>query len=850
MRSTIALEKITGSKCTGDDSLLQKHYFIGILFVSCTTLLYELVLTRVLSALIYYHFTYLAISAALFGSSLGSVTVIFIKEKIFKKFDCNMRLLIYAQSLSLFILFVIIAMGTSSSRETARFLALFNEPSFFVLQKSVSGATLTFGFVVEVILFYFIIAVPFYFSGIYITSVFSRLPGISNQLYSFDLAGAGLACLLLIPLLRKLGGINLLLFSSLLPLASLYAYEKNKKILSGPSVGIFFILSLLLLNTITPFAKIRYIRGYDEPKILYSQWNDLSHINVYSAEHLRERKWIWGLSNKFKGSLPEKLNIVINNAGYSSITRFKGDLDELDHLKYQLNFMPYMFFESPKSLVIGPGGGEDVLSALVGGSKDITAVELNPLIFDIVDNVFKDFAGGIYNRPEVKAHVAEGRGFIAETEEKFDNIDVSRVSTWLNFSPSYAPLNNNTLYTVEAFVEFLDHLKPGGVFTLSRFNHEREAHRFLTTAVEAYKLLGQDAAKRIVILNEQGLLLFIFATDPFSAERLSLIKEICQDKSFDMVYLPGMAGDSFYHQYLAATEKERRSIQKESKYTINPCFDDQPFLSYFLRPAELFTLDKLVTKTNADIQYQMAARPPSSNSMQKLSRLYADRAVNIVLVLFFVTGFIGLAFLAAPFVCKTVSVCDSAFTLPWAFLFFMLGLGFMLIEIPLINRFTLFLGHPVYSMILILSILLFFSALGSYLGRHVSTESIRTVLVSTGTLILLENNLIPRFFQMGAAWPFFAKVLATVVLLMPLGVFLGVPFPRLIRLFKEEQKNSLPWAFVINGGASVFGANLGFVLALNYGFTFTFNVAAIFYIIAAILAGPAINGSRRAVVAG
>jgi hypothetical protein len=789
----------------------------GLFALCMATLLYELALTRIFSVLMWYHFASMAISLALFGMGVAALTV-YLKPDWFPvertEAICARFALLFGLAVALF--FVLFVLFRLQPQFGFKILSFFHQPFYQPFQQGFYDRGLPLGLLPVLAILYLLTSLPFFFSGITITLVLSRWLGDINRLYFWDLAGAGVGCLLVIFLLKVLGGITTLLAIAGIGLiaALLFLPPNTPRRQRYLVVALLFGLSLAgAANLVYDYAEIRFVRGRFEPSLLWSKWNSFSRVAVYPTQS-QEMDQSWGLSRTYQGPVPEQLGMVVDDTGYTTMYRWEGE-KTLGFFRANVLALPYSLKTKPSALIIGPGGGKDVLTALAMEATPITAVELNNLIVEAVNDRFGTFTGELYRRPGIIVAVDEGRSFIRRSPERYDIIQASAVFGRMAPAAGAFTLSENTLYTLEGFRDYWQHLSDDGILTISRFIFEREMLRIVSLGVALLNAEGiSDPAAHIAVIKERGLANFMLKRSPFTVAELQSLRQRAADLEFEIVFLPDQPDhDNPFAKLINA--RGSAAFHAAFPYDITATTDDRPFFYYMFKTPDFLRLFTF---------------PEQSQ--------FEDRAVltlrNLLVV---VTGFVAL-FILGPLLLLKGAALRRQGSLRRIAYFACLGLGFMLIEIGLMRRFVLFLGPPIYALAIVLFSLLIFSGLGSLLADKVQRgEERRALLIALLALLLLSNlyifglgPLLAGLLTMSEFW----RCALTALLLAPLGLLMGMPMPLGLRLLHDDA-SLVPWSWGINNATSVLGAIVAVILAMNFGFTITLLCGEAIYALALLL---------------
>ena len=775
----------------------------GVGCIAGAILMVELALTRIFSVTMYYHFAFLAISIALFGLSASGVYV-YVGRHAFNRRSTSTLLTLHSL---LFAAVTVLALAA--------------------LVRIRVGLNYSPENLVKMIAIYTLAALPFFTGGAVISFAITRMKQQVNVVYGADLIGAALGCLLLLPLLNRFGAPGVVLLAAVLGGLAALLFTPAKglartAILAAFAVGIPGGLQLL---GSAPFD-VSNTKGHDADTVLFSKWNSFSRVAVYDRSH-----GDWSLSSTYKGPRPETRFMDIDSAASTPIVRFDGDLAKVEYLKYELTGLAYHLIEgrgmrgegrssltslpSPltgfTALVIGPGGGRDLLTALVFGAGRVDGVEVNPIIAnDVMLNHFRDFSGSIYQTPKVNVFVDDGRSFIRRSTDRYDVIQASLVDTWAATAAGAYTLTENTLYTREAFEDYYDHLTEGGMLTITRWVFD--GLRLVSLAQAACETRGCDAASQMAIVQQDRVATFLFKKTPFTPDDVARLRSISSELGFTVLYAPGQtAADNDYAKLILAPD--RQAFYDAYHHDVAATTDNRPFFFH-------------TTKIRDQFQTAFGRSMLFGNGLSALMTLMAISATFVAL------------FVVGPLVLSGSELRGSGWP-RWLGYFGMLGAGFMLIEVALLQRFVLLLGHPVYSLTVTLFSVLLGTGIGSLASRHISDARLRrtTQLVIVGIVgvAILGIVALPPIIRWAITASHSARIALTVILIAPAGVLMGMPLPAGIRLMTAHHSALVPWAWGMNGALSVIGATLAVFIAMNWGFSVTLMTGAAIYLTAAVL---------------
>jgi predicted membrane-bound spermidine synthase len=755
----------------------------AIFLVSFSLIAFEIALSRLLSVLLSYHYVFVVLSLALLGLGMGGMFVHFFRPQIkIQKRSFVLWGFLYSLAVPFSIL-LIIQVGS------------IDHPQINLL---ISG----------VLLF-----VPFFFAGGLLAEVYRRFSSMSGRIYGVDLIGAAVGSLGAILLLDLFGGIRthfiLGVLTSIAALLLVVGEMKKNKIWILSILG-SMVLSLMLGTNLfngkllaipvgeNPTKEIHEAFFTFKGKIIETKWSAFGRTDLVEYTHI-----------------PDHMDIYVDGTAGSPMYRFSGDINAPGSAVHRLKdefsgYFPFLHLqeeEKDHALIIGPGGGRDILLALMGGVREITAVEINKDQVELVRK-YSAFNGGIYTDfSNVKIIVDEGRNFLKRQSEKYDVIMLSLPVTNTSRSLEGYALTENFLFTVDSIHDYLDHLTAEGRLVVVGHN-DAEILRLLSISLASLHQYGINPVvvmKQIYLVGSEEYPLFVMRKTPFEPEEMlkayaSMVQLGYEQQS---CYFPYIGHEGSLNPALVALASGRIGLTefikmvRERGYDISPVSDNSPFFYKFER-----------------------GRPDS------------------VSLVFWFSILLSILMICIPFLFKkrNSELESLRYLIKPLLLFLLLGIGFMVIEISLIQKFGLFLGHPVLSLSVLLFSLLTGAGLGSLWSGRLAPDKIekglRWISLLIGSFVIIYIFLLPLFFDKLLGMNFSVRTLASVLVLTPLGFWMGFPFPLGIRLLKERNMEyHIPWMWGVNGVSSVFGSALTIVVAIGFGFTEALLLSACCYFI-------------------
>ena len=765
--------------------------YLGLFTVTLTTLMYEIALTRVFSVTMWYHFAFVAISVALFGMTLGALTV-HLFPKHFRDGDVKRHLWVYTLlfAVSLAICFII------------QLLIPFDPD-------------LSFGGVLSVVGTCLVISIPFVFSGIVVCLALTKFPAKVNRLYAVDLIGAALGCVLLVALFSWLDGPSLIILVGALAAVAALIFALDLGNRRGIALAAAVAIGLAGLGTFNAIqygdgdeiVGIRWAKGVRDTEHLHERWNAFSRLSVDGDPSA------------------DQLGMVIDSTAGTGLIRYTGDPAESDFLRGEISNLAHYAKEDADVLVVGVGGGRDILSALEFEQRSVTGVEINGDILDITNGTYGEFTGHLDRDPRVEFVNDEARSYLTRTDNEYDIIQISLIDTWAATAAGAFALSENSLYTTEAWDTFFDRLKPEGILSVSRWYNTVEdstpLETYRTAALAAEALTEQGIENpRDHILIYHGLpgvfdikvATLLVSPDPFDPALIASLGDQAEQLGFTPVLTPDASPDAKFAALTAPGGPD--DAVAEFSEDISAPTDNRP---YFFQMADLDTV-----LDGGMFENRLVTRPVL------VLGLLAITVLTLAAIC------IGLPLLVAKRAGQRAALNRGV--APFYTYFAGIGLGFLLIEISQLQRLSIFLGHPTYGLTVVLFTVLLFSGVGSMLterfvraDRPASLVAPLAVLVGVVLLFGVVTPTVIRSFD-GSTTP--VRIATAVALLAPLGLVMGMPFAIGMRAATRRPETPTAYLWGINGATSVCASVLAVVIALFFGISSAFWTGTAAYLVA------------------
>jgi hypothetical protein len=784
---------------------------LGLLLLSAASLAFEINLTRLFSVAQFYHFAFMIVSIALLGfGASGTFLAIF----PFAGLNNPRRSMGW------------LSLATSVSILGAYFL-INNLPfdSFQIAWDRKQVAILAIHYVA--------LALPFFFSGMATGMLLSAYPQAVGSTYAINLIGSALGCGLALPCPIFFGGEGTVLLSSALAAASAIVCMTDKGIFSGghrltktlSSILILFALLNLIQRSVTgeyfswlelhlsPYKNLSYVLKIPGTQIVSSRWNSFSRVDRVRSSSIRS---LPGLSYRYLGTLPQEDGLLVDGDDLSPVILTGKDLGFTAYLPSAIAFQIH---PHAQALILEPRGGVDIVTALALGAETINAVESNALIVQA--------AGNIYQDPRVQLAIDTDRSYTRHSSQQFDVVILSLSSSYHPVRSGAYSLAEDYRYTTEAFQDILARLKPDGLFVVTRWlqTPPSECLRAFGTAIVALEKSHLDPATRIVAFRGYNTATILVSKSAYKPEQLDVIRQFTSTRAFDLIYAPGiqpaetnqynvLPQSVYYQAFLALlAAPSRENYYREYPLEVSPPTDDRPFFGHFFKWSQASQVFSELGKT---------WQPFGGAGYFVILALLALAALSAV-ILILLPVIITRHYREPDRLSRS-----SNLEIPYLLYYGLIGFGFMLVEIPLIQRFILFTGQPAYSLAAVLFCLLLFSGVGSQLSPKLS---LMKTLGALAVLLIIIPMLLPDIFELALGLGFPARLLITILLLLPIGLLMGIPFSGGILWMQKISANTavIPWIWAVNGAASVIASVLAALLAISLGFLLVFQLGALCY---------------------
>ncbi|MBW2649956.1 MAG: hypothetical protein JRC66_02855 [Deltaproteobacteria bacterium] len=783
-----------------------KRIQLSVFLISTAIIAYEVVLFKIFSIQYWHHFAYLIVSIALLGFGSSGAFIFLFKTKLKNNFSTVLYLFPLLLLLSIWINIYL------------SYVVTFN-PLMIIWQPR---ETLN--------LLYISLAmfIPFFFGAVCIGLSFSVCPDNIHKIYFSNMTGSGIGSLLILLTVFHLGPYEIILIISIITVCATLtaATSRTRTVVSAIILIVIVPLYFILLHDkpvyMSKFKDLSIARNHMGAEIEAETFGPLGLVTVLESPAYH---YLPDLSLNCPFELPEQKGLFLNGNSAGAINRFTGDMEDIRFMDYRTTSLPYKLLNDPDVLVIGGGAGTEILNAKYHTAKDISVVELNADIIRLMQGEYRHFSGDIYNPERCRIFVEDGRGFLQNTKKRFDLIQISLLESMESASAGVYSLNENYLFTTESLKTCLDRLNPGGILNISRWikNPPRDCIKLLATAISA--LDAQNAPKSIIMIRSWQTATLLIKNGVFNREEIETAKKFCKSRLFDLCYYPGIKeeetnivnrlDESYF--FLAATRLfsgEGENFYNEYPFHIRPATDDMPFFAHFFK---LVVLKKYLGP------YGRIAIP------------LIDWGYILVWIALCILVLLSLILILAPI--KLIGGSPRG-KMPVFIYFGSLGLAYMFLEMSFLQQFIRYLYDPVFSASVVIGSFLIYSGIGSLIAGRIGTVRPKHVffavafIVTVGIIYMKSDQLLGNTLSGFSLW---MRMLICSLLIAPLAVPMGIPFPSGLSRLTGNREGLIPWAWGINGFFSVIGASATVLIAIEWGFKSVVLTALALYILSAVI---------------
>lgn len=806
-----------------------------LLLTSVAVLADEVVFVRAFSIGQWHHFAYMVISIALLGFGASGTLLAVLRRRAIQppteQFHGNGWIALFAV---LFAVAIPVAFALAQGIPFDPFMLLWDRWQLLYLGS-----------------YYLIMFVPFFAAatviGLILTGRFEESP----QLYFYNLVGSAAGAALSVALL-EIAAVEQVVVAvaaiaqaaALLALLDAVTVPTTARVRQLAGVAVVAMLGVLLYFVAHPptlrlsqYKGLSYALNVPNARLLTTRSSAIGRIDVVESTAIRHAPGL-SLVPPTDAAIPSQLGLFADAEAAGAITAFNGNTDSVAYLDWMSTAAPYFARQSsPQVCVVGAGGGSNVLLALRHGAEQVDAIELDPNVVRLLRTTFRNFSGALYNRRDVDVHVAEARSFMESSRRQWDVIDISLVDSFAAAAVGLGAVNESYLYTQEALTTYLQHLRPQGVLSVTRWirTPPRDEIKLFASAVLTLERMGLNPKDRLILVRSWATATLLIKRDPFLTSDTESLRRWAEQRLFDIAYMPGIRSgeanrfnvltrDSYAEaaERLLSGDAQRDAFFREYPFFVKPATDSQPYFFHFFRWRALPQM--LWSETSSWLPL-------------------VEWGYLILLATLVQSAVLGVMLVLAPLLMTGRNSSGHARpqqrTRLFVFVYFLaLGMGFMFVEMALIQRLVFFLASPVYAVAIVLAGLLLVSGLGSRWaalqvarGRDIARLASMAAIAVAAIAALYAfglHSLLTSLLDI----PLPARVAVAFAVMIPLAG-MGMLFPLGLRRLGQVRAELLPWAWAVNGCASVVAASLATLLALGAGFVVVLLSAGACYLIAA-----------------
>jgi hypothetical protein len=789
-------------------------FYVGLFLATLATLALEILDTRLLSVVTWYHLSFFAVSTALFGMSAGSLRVYLGGDR----FAAERAPAELARAATLF------ALSIPASHAVTLAIPILPD----LTATSVAALAAMTG----------AIAVPFYLSGVLVALALTRIPGSSGRIYAVDLLGAALGSVSVLALLAVTDLSSAAIAVGGLAAASAACFHAFARNARGARIAGALAVALLcaaLVNARAPLHGLRvafYKAGWvPRSDILDERWTIHGQVTVRQAADGPPQYWGPGASTD--GYLVNRTPLLIDGGAATVMTRWSGSRGELGWTANDVTSLGLQLRPSGSAAVIGVGGGRDLLTAIFAGSRHVTGIEVNRAFLDLLEGRFRDYAG-LAGNPAVELVHDEARSYLTRTDRRFDVIQMSLIDTWAATGAGAFTLSENGLYTVEAWRVFLGALQPRGILAVSRWHAPgivSETYRLLSLAAAALQARGiADPARHLAMVSSGGVVLLLASPTPLETADIGRLLGICARLGFQVLLAPGTPpADAMMQSIVSSPTREalERAVA-DPDFDYSPPTDRRPYFFNLLRPGAFLRSLSLP----AGIQSVTAGNIQATSTLVVLWILSALLVVLVIVV--------PLARAGLPVEGRRGFRTAAAY-------FALIGFGFMLVQIPLVQRFSVYLGHPTYAVSVVLFSMILAAGAGSLCSDLVPIERrsrwLAALPLGIAALLVAVATSLQALIDATLAQGLLVRCATAVAVVAVPAFLMGTCLPFGLRLVRRQGEAVLPWMWGINGACSVLAAVSAIGLSMTWGIDANLAIAAACYALLAFV-GPSLARAR------
>ncbi len=775
----------------------QGWFLTGLLLTTLATLALEILGTRLLSVTAWYHFSFFAVSVAMFGMTAGAVRV-YLGGAEFEGDAALRQLARYGTLLAVAIVL-------------SHFMSL-------VIRIPIHLSTMTVAALIATTL---VLAIPFYLSGVIVAVALTRVPGRIGTIYAVDLGGAALGCLLVLPLLQYANISSAAFVCGGLAALGAFCFRRHAKCGGGLSdllICAGLVVAAVANATTQPAVRVLYSKGQvlDESAVFGEYWS--IHGRVIANHPIDASPFYYGPGKGAPQDRRPLAALSIDGGAATAIIEFDGRPESLDWIGFDVTSLPYHLRPGGAAGIIGVGGGRDVLSAIWARSTSITGIEVNRALIDLLEGPFREL-GNLAGRPELTLVHDEARSYLTRTSERFDVLQMSLIDTWAATGAGAFTLTENGLYTLEAWKVFLGTLQPGGIFSVSRWyspDSPFETARLVSLATSSLIERGvADPSRHLALIGRGRIATLLTSVDPFTDADLAELDALIETMRFRPIVVPGHPPADELLGAIASsrTHEELTARVADEAYDYLPSTDERPFFFNLLKPGAL-----------AQSFSEFETDGVLAGNFLATATLAILLGIVLVLVLLTVLG---------PLARSGLPRLDAGSFAMSVTYFAAIGAGYMFLQMGLIQRFSIYLGHPVYSVAVVLFSMILLTGVGSLLTDRIAPEKqaawARVLALCTAVALLAVSFALQPMLESTIERSLLVRCAVALFVVGPIALLLGTFFPLGMHLVRRLSDDALPWMWGVNGAAGVLASVAAIAISMWWGISRNLHLAALAY---------------------
>ncbi|MEZ5417729.1 MAG: hypothetical protein R2708_10330 [Vicinamibacterales bacterium] len=777
--------------------------YLGLGLTMLATLLVEIVDSRLLSVVTWYHLSFVAISVAMLGAAAGAVAV-FVSPARFPLHGGPRQLAVWSARF---------ALAIPISHLLSLAIPMPDGQQWTVMNLVVLALTLG------------IVTVPFAFGGVVTTLALTRTEAPVGRLYAADLFGAALGCLAAVVLLDATNLSAVAFAATALAALGAWCFRRAAGLPAGWMVPLTLVAAVAAFTGNARSEAVRVLYPKNRQAWTYavmgSYWN--SHAHILTLQPNREPAFYWGGGEGAGQFINEQAYVLVDGEAGTPMTQWDGNPASLEWVSYDVTALPYHLRKGGRVAVVGVGGGRDILSAIWSGSPSVTGVEINDNVVKLLTEQHRRFTR-IADHPGVTLVHDEGRAYLTRTADHFDVLQMSLVDTWAATGAGAFTLSENGLYTREAWRIFIDRLTPTGLVSVSRWfspAQASETSRLVALAVSALLDRGvRQPLAHMALVSRGPVATLLVSPSPLSAADLAALETVSQARGFSILASPHQPPTDARLQAIlrSGSDAELLAAAADTTFDYSPPTDARPFFFNMLKPAAWV---QGITSTDNGVV---------SGNLRATGTLIAILGVALA----FVAGTI-----VVPLVVRGRPAMPGPSLAAGLAYFSLIGLAFMGAQVAFLQRFSVLLGHPTYALVVVLFSMILFAGLGSFLSERAIGRSAARFTAAVWVLaagLAATAAAIAGISATAVAWPLAARIATVLAIVAPLSLVMGVCFPYGARLVQAHDEAAVAWMWGANGAAGVVASIGAVVLSMTLGIETNLWLAAAGYAVLPLVA--------------